>query len=114
MVGRDGELALLEDAFARSVRERSCHLFTLLGSAGVGKSRLLWEALRDIGADAEVLSAACLPYGEGITFWPVREIVKQATGLDGGRRAGPGAREDRRRRSGETTRRSSSPSASQT
>ena len=81
MVGRDGELSLLEDAFARSVRERSCHLFTVLGSAGVGKSRLLWEALRNIGADAEVLSAACLPYGEGITFWPVREIVKQATGL---------------------------------
>jgi class 3 adenylate cyclase/tetratricopeptide (TPR) repeat protein len=81
MVGRDGELALLEDAFARSVRERSCHLFTLLGSAGVGKSRLLTEALRDIGTDAYVLAAACLPYGEGITFWPVREIVKQATGL---------------------------------
>ncbi len=81
MVGRDAELALLEDAFARTVRERSCHLFTLLGSAGVGKSRLLWEALGHIGAGAEVLSAACLPYGEGITFWPVREIVKQATGL---------------------------------
>ena len=81
MVDRENELALLEDAFARSVRERSCHLFTLLGSAGVGKSRLLWEALRDIGAEADVLSAACLPYGEGITFWPVREIVKQATGL---------------------------------
>ena len=81
MVGRDAELALLEDAFARSVRERSCHLFTLLGSAGVGKSRLLWEALRDIGDEAEVLTAACLPYGEGITFWPVREIVKQVTGL---------------------------------
>ncbi len=81
MVGRGHELALLEDAFARSVRERSCHLFTLLGSAGVGKSRLLHEALRDIGADPLVLTGACLPYGEGITFWPVREIVKQATGL---------------------------------
>ena len=81
MIGRDGELALLENAFARAVSERSCHLFTLLGAAGVGKSRLLMEALADIGPKADVLTAACLPYGEGITFWPVREIVKQATGL---------------------------------
>ncbi len=81
MVGRNGELALLKDAFDRSVRGRSCHLFTVLGSAGVGKSRLVREALRDIGDQADVLVAACLPYGEGITFWPIREIVKQATGL---------------------------------
>jgi class 3 adenylate cyclase/tetratricopeptide (TPR) repeat protein len=81
MVGRERELALLEEAFARTARERSCHLFTVRGSAGVGKSRLLNEALRDIGADAQVLRGACLPYGEGITFWPVLEIVKQATGV---------------------------------
>ncbi len=81
MVGRGRELALLEGAFARAVGERSCHLFTVLGSAGVGKSRLLSEALTRIGADAQVLRAACLPYGEGITFWPILEIVKQATGV---------------------------------
>jgi predicted ATPase len=82
MVGRDRELTLLEDAFARSVRQNSCHLFTVLGSAGVGKSRLVREVLKKIGDDATVLTAACLPYGEGITFWPVREIVKQATGIE--------------------------------
>jgi class 3 adenylate cyclase/tetratricopeptide (TPR) repeat protein len=81
MVGREGELALLEDAFERTVRERSCHLFTVLGSAGVGKSRLVSEALRSIGERALVLTGACLSYGEGITFWPALEVVKQATGI---------------------------------
>jgi class 3 adenylate cyclase/tetratricopeptide (TPR) repeat protein len=81
MVGRERELALLEDAFSRAVRERSCHLFTVLGMAGVGKSRLVAEALRAIGDGATVLYGTCLPYGEGITFWPVLEIVKQITGI---------------------------------
>jgi class 3 adenylate cyclase/tetratricopeptide (TPR) repeat protein len=81
MVGRERELALLESAFERTTRERSCHLFTVYGSAGVGKSRLLGEALTVIGPNAKVLRGACLPYGEGITFWPVVEILKQATGI---------------------------------
>jgi class 3 adenylate cyclase/tetratricopeptide (TPR) repeat protein len=81
MVGRERELVLLESAFARTTRERSCHLFTVYGSAGVGKSRLLGEALTVIGPNAKVLRGACLPYGEGITFWPVVEILKQATGI---------------------------------
>jgi class 3 adenylate cyclase/tetratricopeptide (TPR) repeat protein len=81
MVGRDRELALLEDAFERAVRERSCHLFTVLGTAGVGKSRLLAEALTQIGDRASVLRGACLPYGEGITFWSALEVVKQAAGI---------------------------------
>jgi class 3 adenylate cyclase/tetratricopeptide (TPR) repeat protein len=79
MVGRTRELALLEGAFSRSVREQSCHLFTVLGPAGVGKSRLVAEALSAIGDRARVLSGSCLPYGEGITFWPVLEIVKHVT-----------------------------------
>ena len=81
MVGRDGELALIEDAFERSAHERSCHLFTVLGPAGIGKSRLVSEALRDIRDRAQVLSGTCLPYGDGITFWPALEIVKQAAGI---------------------------------
>ena len=81
MVGRTRELAFLESAFSRSVRERSCHLFTVLGPAGVGKSRLVAEALVAIGDRARVLAGTCLPYGEGITFWPVLEIVKQLTGI---------------------------------
>jgi predicted ATPase/class 3 adenylate cyclase len=83
MVDRPRELALLHDAFQRCVRvrEHACHLFTVLGSAGMGKSRLVAEALRTIEGEATVLKGSCLPYGEGITFWPVLDVVKQATGV---------------------------------
>ncbi|MGH3017902.1 MAG: AAA family ATPase, partial [Gaiellaceae bacterium] len=81
MVGRKRELSLVESAFSRACRERSCHLCTVLGPAGVGKSRLVAEALASIGDRARVLSGSCLPYGEGITFWPVLEIVKELTGI---------------------------------
>jgi class 3 adenylate cyclase/tetratricopeptide (TPR) repeat protein len=81
MVGRAHERTLLEQAYARVVRQRSCHLFTLLGAAGVGKSRLVAEVIETVGADAGVLVGRCLPYGEGITFWPVAEIVRQAADL---------------------------------
>jgi class 3 adenylate cyclase/tetratricopeptide (TPR) repeat protein len=76
MVGRGGEERLLGDAWERVVSERSCHLFTMLGPAGVGKSRLAAEFLASLG-DALVVRGRCLPYGEGITYWPVVEVVKQ-------------------------------------
>jgi class 3 adenylate cyclase/tetratricopeptide (TPR) repeat protein len=75
MVGRAGQLQMLKDAFGHVVRERTCSLFTLLGTAGVGKSRLVMEFLS--GVDAAVLHGRCLSYGEGITYWPVVEMVKQ-------------------------------------
>jgi len=75
MVGRERQRELLEGAFANVVSERSCHLFTLLGPAGVGKSRLAQEFLS--GLDATVVSGHCLSYGEGISYWPVTEVVKQ-------------------------------------
>jgi class 3 adenylate cyclase/tetratricopeptide (TPR) repeat protein len=81
MVGREHELILLTQAYARVARERACHLFTVLGSAGVGKSRLLEEFLHTIKDEASVLRGRCLPYGDGITFWPIAEIVKQAAGI---------------------------------
>jgi tetratricopeptide (TPR) repeat protein len=81
MVGREHERTLLEQAYARAVRERSCHLFTLLGPAGVGKSRLAAEVIDSLQRNATVLVGRCLPYGEGITFWPIVEIVHQAAGL---------------------------------
>jgi class 3 adenylate cyclase len=81
MVGREEELALLEQAFRRAARERRCFLFTLLGSAGVGKSRLIAEFLAGAGEQATVLRGRCLSYGEGITFWPVAEVVRQAGGV---------------------------------
>ena len=81
MVGRRRELRMLHDAFERAVDERSCQLFTVLGSAGVGKSRLVQEFLAEVGDRALVLRATCLPYGEGITWWPVAEIVRAAAGI---------------------------------
>ena len=75
LIGRRRELALLQDALARAAEERSCHLFTLLGPAGVGKSRLVEEFVS--AADARVLRGRCLDYGEGITYWPVVEVLKQ-------------------------------------
>jgi len=81
MIGRLRELRMLRDAFERAVDERSCQLFTVLGSAGVGKSRLVQEFLAEVGASALVLRATCLPYGEGITWWPVAEIVRAAAGI---------------------------------
>ncbi|MEP6978039.1 MAG: AAA family ATPase [Thermoleophilia bacterium] len=76
MVGRAEELEQLQRAYERAVRERGCHLFTVLGAAGVGKSRLVAELLATID-DARVLLGRCLSYGEGITYWPVVEILKQ-------------------------------------
>jgi class 3 adenylate cyclase/tetratricopeptide (TPR) repeat protein len=76
MVGRRRQLKLLRDAFDNVASERSCHLFTVLGPAGVGKSRLVAEFLGTI-AGATIVRGRCLSYGEGITYWPVVEVVKQ-------------------------------------
>ena len=78
LVGRERELSLLRDAWERVVREAGCHLFTLLGMAGVGKSRLVAELLHGIGEDALVLAGRCLAYGEGITFWPLIDALQGA------------------------------------
>jgi hypothetical protein len=80
MVGRERELAALRQAFERAVADNACQLFTILAPAGVGKSRLVEEFLDGID-DATTLRGRCLPYGEGITYFPVLEIVKQAAGL---------------------------------
>jgi tetratricopeptide (TPR) repeat protein len=87
MVGRGRELQALRDAFARADADRSCQLFTILGSAGVGKSRLAAEFLA--GLEARVVRGRCLSYGEGITYWPVVEIVKQFATLPEGTAAQP-------------------------
>jgi tetratricopeptide (TPR) repeat protein len=78
MVGRDDELALLEGTFHRAARDRISLLFTVLGSAGVGKSRLIQEFVRLVGDEGTVLRGRCLAYGDGITYWPLVEIVKRA------------------------------------
>jgi len=81
MIGRGRQLHALAQAYERAVAERACLLFTVLGAAGVGKSRLVREALAGVEGEARILVGTCLPYGEGITFWPVLEVVKQGTGI---------------------------------
>jgi class 3 adenylate cyclase/tetratricopeptide (TPR) repeat protein len=81
MVGRGRPLRLLQDAFEAAAADRACHLVTVLGTAGVGKSRLAAELLAEVGGRATVLQGRCLPYGEGITYWPVTELLREAAGL---------------------------------
>ena len=74
-VGRERELALLQETWERVRAEQRCELVTVVGEAGVGKSRLVAEALEPI--EGTVVRGRCLPYGEGITYWPVVEVLKQ-------------------------------------
>ena len=80
LVGRENELAQLQRAFDHAVSERVAYQFTLLGPAGIGKSRLV----RDLHGrvDATLLAGRCLPYGEGITYWPLTEIAPLAAEID--------------------------------
>src|SRR6266540_108201 len=78
IVGREPELRLFDWVSERVSATAACHLLTVLGQAGVGKTRLVAEVVR--GLDATVLRGRCLFYGEGITFWPVAEVVHQAAG----------------------------------
>ena len=80
LVGRAYELQTIESAFDRALLERMPQLVTVVGPAGVGKSRLVGELLTRIGERATLLRGRCLSYGEGITFWPVREVVRDAVG----------------------------------
>ena len=80
-VGRLEELAGLEIAFRRAESEQACRQFTLLGPAGIGKSRLVTEFAARSGAT--VVTGRCLPYGESITLWPFREIVEGLGGAAG-------------------------------
>ena len=81
LVGRAGDLRALEGSFELAEAERACRLFTVLGPAGIGKSRLIHEFVSWLGERATVLQGRCLPYGDGITFWPLVEVVKEAAGL---------------------------------
>src|SRR5215472_1022867 len=82
LVGRDEEMRVLEDAYTRAVRNRATLTVRVIGEAGLGKTRLAQEFARHHGREAHVLTGRCLPYGEGITFWPLREVVRQASGGD--------------------------------
>jgi DNA-binding SARP family transcriptional activator len=75
MVGRERQLEMLQGSLANARHDLACQLFTILGSAGVGKSRLVAEFLATL--DATVVGGRCLSYGDGITYWPVIEALKQ-------------------------------------
>ena len=78
LVGRGEELRQLEAAHVRAARERVTMTVTVTGEAGLGKTRLVQEFAGRFGKEALVLTGRCLPYGEGITFWPLREVILQA------------------------------------
>ena len=81
IVGRALETAHLVGEFEGVVSTRSCALVTVLGEAGIGKSRLVDEFALFVADRAQVLRGRCLAYGRGITFWPLVEIVQQAAGI---------------------------------
>jgi class 3 adenylate cyclase/tetratricopeptide (TPR) repeat protein len=81
-VGRDMELHLFDWVGRRAIRDGALHLVTVLGAAGVGKSRLVAEAMAAIEGEPLVLQGRCLPYGDGITLWPLAEVVRQAAGVE--------------------------------
>jgi tetratricopeptide (TPR) repeat protein len=80
LVGRETELELLENTLARTMRDRRAALLTVYGEPGVGKSRLVREFTEGIEG-ATILFGRCLPYGEGVTYWPLAEMVKASAGI---------------------------------
>ncbi len=80
LVGREEELELLHNTLARAVRDRRTHLVTVYGAAGVGKSRLAREFVDGVERST-ILAGRCLPYGEGVTYWAIAEMVKIAAGI---------------------------------
>jgi class 3 adenylate cyclase/tetratricopeptide (TPR) repeat protein len=83
IVDRKEELARMRAAFESAASNSRCRLLTVIGAPGIGKSRLARELLDRLAGQATGLTGRCLPYGEGITFWPLAEIVDQA-GTEGG------------------------------
>ncbi len=84
LVGRDAEMALLDTLYDRAVRERRPNLVTIFGDAGVGKSRLVTEFVQRIERGRVPplhLTGRCLPYGDGVTYWPLAEILKSMAGI---------------------------------
>ena len=76
-VGRVPELGLLRERFEASVAEAECELVSVVGAAGIGKSRLIGELVAAVGERARVVSGRCIPYGEGMTYSPLVEIVRE-------------------------------------
>ena len=84
LVGRERELAALQDVFDRARHGRTPQLLTLVGVPGIGKSRLVYELSQIVEADPELITwrqGRCLAYGDGVTLWALAEIVKAQAGI---------------------------------
>jgi class 3 adenylate cyclase/tetratricopeptide (TPR) repeat protein len=85
LVGREPELQLLSDALQRACRERAPQLLTVIGVPGIGKSRLVWELAQAVDANPDLIAfwrqGRSLPYGEGVAFWALAEMVKGQAGI---------------------------------
>jgi class 3 adenylate cyclase/tetratricopeptide (TPR) repeat protein len=82
-ISRDAELGILSGALDEAIQRRTTRAVTIIGSPGVGKSRLVHEFLARARPRAEIVRGRCLPYGDGITWWPLVEIVHAAAGVGG-------------------------------
>ena len=78
LVGRSAELAALRDSFKRAGGQWRCERVAIVGTAGVGKSRLVHEFVAGLGDDATIVRGRCLSYGDHITYWPLKELVQDA------------------------------------
>src|SRR5207245_6082732 len=84
MIGREQGTALLRTVFERVASERHPHLVTIYGDPGVGKSRLVAEFAawtERLEVPPRIMRGRCLPYGEGVTYWPLGEILKRHAGV---------------------------------
>jgi class 3 adenylate cyclase/tetratricopeptide (TPR) repeat protein len=81
LVGRDSELAALSEVFEEAAGAAGCEVVTIVGAAGIGKTRLTNEFLAAVEGRATTIKGRCLPYGEGITFWPIVEVLRDAAGI---------------------------------
>ncbi|HEV2006966.1 MAG TPA: adenylate/guanylate cyclase domain-containing protein [Candidatus Limnocylindrales bacterium] len=80
-VGRTAEMGRLSDALFDAIGNKGARLISVIGDAGVGKSRLIREFASTASSQARVVRGRCLPYGDGITFWPLAEVVRDAAGI---------------------------------
>jgi class 3 adenylate cyclase/DNA-binding CsgD family transcriptional regulator len=81
LVGRTNELTVISSLWVKVVQELHPHLVTVLGEPGIGKSRLVAEFEGTLPNEARILHGRCLPYGEGLGYWALAEVVKEATGI---------------------------------
>lgn len=81
LLGRGPELDRLKNVFEETVANHASALITIVGPAGVGKSRLLAEFIATVADRAQILRGRCLPYGDGITYWPLREVLTSVAGI---------------------------------